>query len=148
MVYRLLILSFSFLLFSCGTRKVDLNKTETLKTTQTKEQYFDSSNVKIKFDINREIYTITANDTLKPFVYDGKTYFNAVLRKELVKDNIVYENKKKIAYIKDNKVITRNITKTKYITRTNYIAIYIILIIIIIYILYRLYKYITKVNLN
>lgn len=136
MVYKLVILSFSILLFSCGTRKVDTNKQETI--SETKTEFYDSSNVSIKYDINTEILTIRPIDSLKPFTYNRNTYFNAVLRKENIKDNSLYRKQNKIVYKQANKVIT--ITKTKYITRTNYSYIYIILILLVLYIIYKLYK--------
>ena len=85
-------------LMSCGTRKVAINKQEKEVETnivETKTEV-DSSNVEIKFNYETETFTIEAKDNLKPFTYNGKTYFNVVLRQENKKDNSLYKNTKKV----------------------------------------------------
>lgn len=137
MVYRLVILS--ILLISCGSRKVEVNKSEQVTTSETKTEIVDTSNVQIRFNVESNIFTVEAKDNLKPFTYDGKTYFNAILRKENTKDNSLYQKDNKIAYKQDNKVKTEYITKYKYIDRKDNSYIYIIILIIIIYIIYKIY---------
>lgn len=137
MVYRLVILS--ILLSSCGSRKVELNKSDLETKTETKIEIVDTSNTEVRFDIERNTFTIEAKDNLKPFTYGGKTYFNAVLRQDNIKDKSLYRKENRIAYKEDNKVQTRYITKTKYITRKDNSYMYFIILIIISYIIYKLY---------
>lgn len=135
-------------LMSCGSRKVVINKQEKEVETnivETKTE-IDSSNVEIKFNYETETFTIEAKDNLKPFEYNGKTYFNVVLRHENKKDNSLYKkdikvvkNESKLSNIKSKEVI-----KDKNIERDNslfnyYILIFILLFLIILYFIYKRY---------
>lgn len=137
MVYRLAILS--ILLISCGSRKVTIDKSETVTDSETKTEIIDTSNTEIKFDIERNTFTIEAKDNLKPFTYRGETYFNAVLRQDNIKDKSLYRKENKIAYKQENKVKTIYRTKYKYIDKKDTSYIYIIILIIISYIIYKIY---------
>jgi hypothetical protein len=133
------------ILASCGSRKVAINKQE--KEVETKivetKTTTDSSNVEIKFNYELNTFTVEAKDNLKPFTYNGKTYFNVVLRHENKKDNSLYKkdikvvkNESKVSNIKSKEVI-----KQKNIERDNYnIKYYIIFLIIILLIIYYIYK--------
>ncbi len=92
-----------FFIASCGSRKVQIEKQEKQVETQIEEKTIttDSSNVEIKFDYESENYIIEAKDNLKPFEYNGKTYFNVVLRHEKVKDNSLYKKDVKVSKIED-----------------------------------------------
>lgn len=145
---RLYILIISLFLFSCGSRKAIINKenTKTETTTEATTTFSDSSNITIKYDILSESLTVFAKDSLKPFIYNGNTYFNAVLKHEKKKDNTLYTKQNKINYKQVIKVVTKTITitKTKEVVRKEsyFKYILILLVIVCIYILYRYRKYI------
>jgi len=136
-----------FFIASCGSRKVQIEKQEKQVETQIEEKTIttDSSNVEIKFDYESENYIIEAKDNLKPFEYNGKTYFNVVLRHEKVKDNSLYKkdikvvkNESKQSNIKSKEVIkNKNIKKDNY--NIKYYILFFIIILIIIYIIYKKY---------
>jgi hypothetical protein len=130
---------------SCGTRKVVINKQEKEVETQIEEKTIttDSSNVEIKFDYESENYIIEAKDNLKPFEYNGKTYFNVVLRHEKVKDNSLYKKDIKVSKIEDKhiNIKSKKVIKNKDIKKDNYnIKYYILFFIIILIIIYIIYK--------
>jgi hypothetical protein len=130
---------------SCGTRKVVINKQEkevetNIVETKTK---IDSSNVEIKFNYETETFTIEAKDNLKPFEYNGKTYFNVVLRHEKVKDNSLYKKDIKVSKIEDKhiNIKSKEVINNKHIKKDNYnIKYYILFFIIILIIIYIIYK--------
>ena len=86
-------------------------KQETSKETTT--TLTDSSNVTIKYDVTTDLLTVFAKDTLKPFTYNGNTYFNAVLRHEKKKDNTLYSKQNNVKYKQVIKYVTKTITVTK-----------------------------------
>jgi ATP-dependent Zn protease len=103
----------------------------------------DSSNVEVKFNYELNIFTVEAKDNLKPFTYNGKTYFNVVLRHENKKDNSLY--KKDIRVVKNEQkqsnIKSKEVIKQKNIERDNYnIKYYIIFLIIILLIIYYIIK--------
>jgi hypothetical protein len=112
---KLYILIISLFLFSCGSRKAIVNKAEIKQETskETTTTLTDSSNVTIKYDVTTDLLTVFAKDTLKPFTYNGNTYFNAVLRHEKKKDNTLYSKQNKIKYKQVIKYVTKTITVTK-----------------------------------
>ena len=137
---------YSFLvLIACGSRKVVKNeyieqKEEVIKQTT---QIIDTSNVEIRFNTDTNIFTIEAKDNLKPFTYNGKTYFNAVLRHENKKDNSLYKKDVKVVKNEDKQsnIKSKEVIKNKNIERDNYnIKYFILLFILIIIILYFIYK--------
>lgn len=138
-------------LASCGSRKVVVNTQEKEVETKIVENIVttDSSNVEIKFNYELDIFTVEAKDNLKPFTYNGKTYFNVVLRHENKKDNSLY--KKDIKVVKNESKVSniksKEVNKQKNIERDNYnikyyIIFFIILLLIIYYILKRYFKFI------
>lgn len=138
-------------LMSCGSRKVAVNTQEKEVETKIVENIVttDSSNVEIKFNYELDIFTVEAKDNLKPFTYNGKTYFNVVLRHENKKDNSLY--KKDIKVVKNERkqsnIKSKEVIKQKNIERDNYnikyyIIFFIILLLIIYYILKRYFKFI------
>ena len=138
-------------LASCGSRKVAVNTQEKEVETKIVENIVttDSSNVEIKFNYELDIFTVEAKDNLKPFTYNGKTYFNVVLRHENKKDNSLY--KKDIKVVKNERkqsnIKSKEVIKQKNIERVNYnikyyIIFFIILLLIIYYILKRYFKFI------
>ena len=139
------------ILASCGSRKVAINKQEKEVETKIIENKVttDSSNVEVKFNYELNIFTVEAKDNLKPFTYNGKTYFNVVLRHENKKDNSLYKkdikvvkNESKVSNIKSKEVIKqKNIERDNYNVKY-YIIFLIILLLIIYYILKRYFKFI------
>ena len=138
-------------LMSCGSRKVAINTQEKEVETKIVENIVttDSSNVEIKFNYELDIFTVEAKDNLKPFTYNGKTYFNVVLRHENKKDNSLY--KKDIKVVKNESKVSniksKEVNKQKNIERDNYnikyyIIFFIILLLIIYYILKKYFKFI------
>ena len=105
----------SLFLFSCGSRKAIVNKAEIKQETskETTTTLTDSSNVTIKYDVTTDLLTVFAKDTLKPFTYNGNTYFNAVLRHEKKKDNTLYSKQNNVKYKQVIKYVTKTITVTK-----------------------------------
>lgn len=133
-----------FILSSCGSRKVETNK-QVINTQTNKEttiEIKDSSNTSIKYDIEKEIFTIEAKDTSKPFIYNNKTYSNVVLRHEKIKDNTLYRKQNKVSYKQENKIQekTNKVTKEKKIDRKESYFKYFFLIIIL-FILFFLWKF-------
>lgn len=138
-------------LMSCGSRKVSVNTQEKEVETKIVENIVttDSSNVEIKFNYELDIFTVEAKDNLKPFTYNGKSYFNVVLRHENKKDNSLYKkdikvvkNESKVSNIKSKEVIKeKNIERDNYNIKY-YIIFFIILLLIIYYILKRYFKFI------
>jgi ATP-dependent Zn protease len=137
------------ILASCGSRKVAVEKQEKEVETNIKENIVttDSSNVEIKFNYQLETFTVEAKDNLKPFTYNGKTYFNVILRHENKKDNSLY--KKDIRVVKNEQkqsnIKSKEVIKNKNIERDNYnikyyIIFFIILLLIIYYIIKRYFK--------
>ena len=134
-----------FFIASCGSRKVQIEKQEKQVETQIEEKTIttDSSNVEIKFDYESENYIIEAKDNLKPFEYNGKTYFNVVLRHEKVKHNSLYKKDIKVSKIEDKhiNIKSKEVIKNKNIKKDNYnIKYYILFFIIILIIIYIIYK--------
>ena len=134
-----------FFIASCGSRKVQIEKQEKQVETQIEEKTIttDSSNVEIKFDYQTENFVIEAKDNLKPFEYNGKTYFNVVLRHEKVKDNSLYKKDIKVSKIEDKhiNIKSKEVIKNKDIKKDNYnIKYYILFFIIILIIIYIIYK--------
>ena len=112
---KLYILIISLFLFSCGSRKAIINKAEIKQETskETTTTLTDSSNVTIKYDVTTDLLTVFAKDTLKPFTYNGNTYFNAVLRHEKKKDNSLYSKQNNVKYKQIIKYVTKTVTVTK-----------------------------------
>jgi hypothetical protein len=110
----------------------------------------DTSNVEIRFNYQSEIFTIEAKDNLKPFVYNGKTYFNVVLRHENKKDNSLYKKDVKVSKIEDKQsnIKSKEVFKSKNIERDNYnIKYFILFIILLLIILFYIYKRYFKIIL-
>lgn len=144
---KLYILIISLFLFSCGSRKAIVNKAEIKQETskETTTTLTDSSNVTIKYDVTTDLLTVFAKDTLKPFTYNGNTYFNAVLRHEKKKDNSLYSKQNNVKYKQVIKYVTKTITvtKTKEVTRKESYFKYILflLVLVAIYLANKYKKY-------
>jgi len=109
---------FSITMTSCGARKVEKSK----KTTTEVATKIDSSKTTTQIDSNVKIVdvsesdeiTITPVDTSKVMIVDGKKYFNSVLKRKKVKNNITTDKTIIVAQIKQNDIKTA-IVKTKVI---------------------------------
>lgn len=137
-------------LTSCGSRKVQITQQEKQVETNIVENTTttDSSNVEVKFNYETNIFTIEAKDNLKPFTYNGKSYFNVVLRHENKKDNSLY--KKDIRIVKNeakqSNIKSKEVFKEKKVQRDNYnIKYFILLLIILLLIIYYILKRYLKV---
>lgn len=144
-VYLLILL----ILTSCGSRKVEITKQEKEVETNIVETKTttDSSNVEIKFNYELNTFTVEAKDNLKPFTYNGKTYFNVVLRHENKKDNSLYRKDIKVVKneAKQSNIKSKEVIKEKKIQRDNYnikyfIFLFIILLLIIYYLIKKYFK--------
>jgi ATP-dependent Zn protease len=144
-VYLLILL----ILTSCGSRKVEITKQEKQVETNIVETKTttDSSNVEIKFNYELNTFTVEAKDNLKPFTYNGKTYFNVVLRHENKKDNSLYKKDIKVVKneAKQSNIKYKEVIKEKKVQRDNYnikyfIFLFIILILIIYYLIKKYFK--------
>lgn len=92
---NLLILILLFTLFSCGTRKTELEKSDNIKVENT---YQEGSKI-----VLGNTFTYKPFDNLKPMVIEGKTYNNT----------IISNDKSKIIEKWKNKYITKTITIEK-----------------------------------
>ena len=140
------------ILTSCGSRKVEITKQEKQVETNIVETKTttDSSNVEIKFNYELNTFTVEAKDNLKPFTYNGKTYFNVVLRHENKKDNSLYRKDIKVVKneAKQSNIKSKEVIKEKKVKRdSNILNYYILLFILIIIILYYIYKKYIKIIL-
>jgi hypothetical protein len=91
---RLLILiSFSFLLFSCATRKVSITKSQvetsidSIIFEKNKVIGFNENAIKIKEVVDE--FEISPIDTSKPLVIEGKEYFNSTIKIKKTKREVV-----------------------------------------------------------
>ena len=145
----------SLVLFSCGARKVDIQKTtvkkDSIATTEVKvitienKEKTDSTNIATTID-SSEI-TITPIDSCKEIIVDGKSYKNVVLKIKKNKANTLYVNNKKesetkridsVATVKVNKTEDVIVNNKKIEKPANYSwIIWIFLLIIILYLLWR-----------
>lgn len=145
----------SLVLFSCGARKVDIQKTtvkkDSIATTEVKvitienKEKTDSTNIATTID-SSEI-TITPIDSCKEIIVDGKSYKNVVLKIKKNKANNLYVNNKKesetkhidsVATVKVNKTEDVIVNNKKIEKPANYSwIIWIFLLIIILYLLWR-----------
>ena len=146
---KYLIIICGALLFSCGSRKVEVSKEEKKIEITTNEltTTIDTSNVEIKTDIETEVFTVEARDTTKEFIYNGKTYFNVVLKHEKKKDNSLYKKDIKVSKIerKQSNIKAKEVIKDKKVERKSNIETYFIIIFFILiavfYYLNRKYNY-------
>jgi hypothetical protein len=132
-------------LIACGSRKVVKNEHITQKEEVVTEKTItiDTSNVEIKFNYQLETFTIEAKDNLKPFTYNGKTYFNVILKHEKKKDNSLYKKDIKVVKTQDKQsnIKSKEVIKQKEIKRDNYnIKYFILLLILLLLIIYYILK--------
>ena len=136
-----------FVFLSCGSRKVEILKTETEKKEIVNEitKTIDTSNVKIQFDYKLETFTIEAKDNLRPFYWNKQTYNNVVIKHEKIKDSSLYLKDNKVSQIKEKQVKTetKQIIKDKKVDKKeSYFKYFIYLLILLcVYILWNNRKF-------
>tara|TARA_R110000823_G_scaffold314955_1_gene445127 strand:- start:10336 stop:10785 length:450 start_codon:yes stop_codon:yes gene_type:complete len=132
------------LFFSCGSRKVEIQKTNTEIKTVSKEIFktVDTSNIEVKFNYEYNTFTIEAKDNLKPFIYNNKTYLNVVLKHLNTKDNTIYKKDVKVVKTNTKDVIinSKEIAKTKIVDKKENMFKYFI-ILIVVFLLYLFLKF-------
>jgi len=116
-----IILLFSILLISCGTRKVVIQevKKDSLSQIVTKIVTKEDIKIETKNDVVIDEFTITPLDTCKDIVVNGITYRNAVLSYKKTKDNTIQVQDIKVFKIEDKEQIVKStiIEKKKEIER-------------------------------
>lgn len=145
---KYLTLFFLLVFVGCGSRKAEIKKEEKKIEISTieKSTFVDTSNVEIKTNIETETIIVEAKDNFKPFTYEGKTYFNVVLRKQNKKDNTLFKKNVKVTQTNQKRSnIKVNETKKEKKTEKEsdlkyYFLFFFFLLIIIFYILNRKYK--------
>jgi hypothetical protein len=117
MAKHLTLILLSFLLFSCASRKVLVNKTQVeTKIDSIAVEKKDSVSVQqnaisIKEDIDEvEIVPI---DTAKPLIIDGKQYFNATVRLKKIRRHVVDTSKATVSKSEEKKVSVKKDVKEK-----------------------------------
>lgn len=105
------------LFFSCASRKVDIVK-ENIKTTidSTSVVRIDSTsnvNNNVYISENTEEFEIKPLDTTKAFIYNGKSYFNAIL-KHKKSNKVLVDTSKKIV----SKNVLKQVSKYKQETKS------------------------------
>lgn len=143
-----------FLLVSCGSRKVDVQKTDTVVKTDSisvvkkEEVVVTQNNVFVNTDTDE--MEITPIDSTKPFMVGEKKYYNAKIRYKktkviLVDTTKVLESKKEsqiVRTIKDKKekVFKKNIDKKESHSIYWWWLLIILLVIFIFYVYRKLNK--------
>lgn len=117
------------LLFSCASRKVAIVKEETkTKIDSTSVVRIDSTsnvNNNIKIVETSEEFEIKPLDTTKAFIYNGKSYFNAVLKykkqnKVLVDTSKIIVSKNVLKQVSKSKAETKSIKNKTIDKKANY----------------------------
>jgi hypothetical protein len=117
MVKHLTLILLSFLLFSCASRKVLVNKTQV-------ETHIDSVSVERKDSVvvqqnaiivkeDTDEVEIVPIDTAKPLIIDGKQYFNATVRLKKTRRHVVDTSKVTVSKSEEKKVSVKKEVKEK-----------------------------------
>jgi hypothetical protein len=140
---QIIILLFSILLISCGTRKVAIQeiKKDSLSQISTKIVTNEISNLSSKNNIIVDEFIITPLDSCKDIVVNGVTYKNVVLRHINTKDNSLRTEQKIVSKIEDKQQIVKTSSKEnkKDIEKkqNNFLYFIPILILLLIYFIWR-----------
>jgi len=137
---QIIILLFSILLISCGTRKVAIQeiKKDSLSQISTKIMTNEISNLSSKNNIIVDEFIITPLDNCKDIVVNGVTYKNVVLRHINTKDNSLHVEQKIVSKIEDKQQIVKTSSKEnkKDIERKSF-PYWLLLIPIALYLIYK-----------
>lgn len=134
-----LVAIFTFLLSSCGTRKVIIDEFKKDSVSQISTKIVTEEVIKIKNDIVIDEFTITPLDTCKDIVVNGVSYRNVVLKYKKTKDNSVQDIKVSEEKLKTQDTKVTQSRKVKDIDRTSnpLLNLLWLLIPIIAYIIYK-----------
>jgi hypothetical protein len=138
-----IILLFSVLFISCGSRKVVIEqvKKDSLSQIYTKIGTKEEVKTETKNNIITDEFTITPLDTCKDIVVNGITYKNVVLRYKNTKDNTIQVKDVKVSKIEDIKQTTEvKVKENKKDTERKSNPLLWLLIPIILYIISRSVK--------
>lgn len=146
---KYLTIFFLLVFVGCGSRKAEVKKEENKIEISTieKSTFVDTSNVEIKTDVESETIIVEAKDNLKPFTYNGKTYFNVVLSKQNKKQKTLYKKDVKVTQTnqKRSNIKVEQSKKEKQTEKESdlkyYFLIVFFILIILFYILNRKYKF-------
>lgn len=114
---------------SCASRKVSIVKEDTKITIDStaivKTDNISTINNNIKIVENSEEFEIKPLDTTKAFIYNGKSYFNAILKhkksnKVLVDTSNKITSKNVLKQVSKNKQETKSIKNKTIDKKTNY----------------------------
>jgi len=145
MKYILILLSTMF--FACGARKV--NKQEKVEEKLTTEVIMQKDSVvevvktEIKYDVETHEIEVTAIDSTKEFVVEGKKYFNARIKIKKKKDNTIYSEDNKVSKtsLKQSKTVIKELKKDKVKTvdkKASYAWIsWLLILLLILYTIWR-----------
>jgi hypothetical protein len=132
---------------SCGARKVNkVEKVEEKTKTEVIEQkdsVVEVVKTDIKYNVETDEIEITAIDSTKEFVVEGKKYFNARIKIKKKKDNTIYlkDNKVSKTSLKQSKTVVKELKKdnVKIVDKKASYA-WILWLLILLLILYMLWK--------
>ena len=117
MAKHLTLILLSFLLLSCASRKVLVNKTQVeTKIDSTAVEKKDSVSVQqnaISIKENIDEVEIVPIDTAKPLIIDGKQYFNATVRLKKTRRHVVDTSKVTVSKSEEKKVSVKKEVKEK-----------------------------------
>ena len=118
---RLVFILVSITLFSCASRKVDVNikkkdstSVEIKKDVVVKTTDSTSSNIIVDKSETDEII-ITPIDSTQEIVVNGKKYFNVVLRHKKIKSNTYTNNKEKV--VKNERKVSNTTNKKRVVIK-------------------------------
>ena len=114
-----LVAIFTFLLSSCGTRKVIIDEVKKDSVSQISTKITTEEVIKIKNDIIIDEFTITPLDTCKDIVVNGVSYRNVVLKYKKTKDNSIQDIKVSEEKLKTQDTKVTQSRKVKDIERTS-----------------------------
>ena len=152
---KLVFILVSILFISCASRKVQVSNTEIKTDSIVKKK--DTIAIKtvdsvyVKNDITTDEITIIPLDTCKPFIVDGKTYKNAIIRVKKTKDNSLHTSKRteslNASKTLHKRIIKNKVIHTKKINKTNILPWYLVIYIIFAIVLFLVYKYLNIPNI-
>jgi len=140
---QIIILLFSILFISCGTRKVAIQeiKKDSISSIVSNIVTNELTNSETKNNIIVDEFIITPLDSCKDIVVNGVTYKNVVLRYKNTKDNSLRTEQKIVSKIEDKQQIVKTSSKEnkKDIERkqNNFLYFIPILILLLIYFIWR-----------
>ena len=140
---QIIILLFSILFISCGTRKVAIQeiKKDSISSIVSNIVTNELTNMSSKNNIIVDEFIITPLDSCKDIVVNGITYKNVVLRYKNTKDNSLHTEQKIVSKIEDKQQIVKTSSKEnkKDIEKkqNNFLYFIPILILLLIYFIWR-----------